>query len=152
MSEAQGTAVVSKKEGELTGAPSRVLRFGDSKQIDVSHLNEEQIQQLQLEHGKAMININTEVAKKQIDLQSMTTKFDTMNATVRDAGKEGLSATITNVQTDGLGRTETIIGNTDAARGGKLSDRQAGVMDRNLVYLGIGAAVLIVIAIILGGG
>lgn len=129
----------------------RILRLQDSTEIDVSDLTEGQRQELEKLHAANMIDLRRKAAEKQIDLQSLDSKMTVFTNAVRGATESGTAATISNVKEDELGRTEIMIGNTDAAKVGRLSNRQAGTTDKTLIYVLIAAVVIVLIIAIAAG-
>jgi hypothetical protein len=65
------------------------------------------------------------------------------------ATKDNTHITITRTQTDTLGKTEVIMGNTDTAKKGKLTRAQSGLTDYTLAYIIAGAIVIIILAIVM---
>ena len=151
--EPKGQSVTTVPRGGIpqAGPDARMLRLDDTQAVDVTGLSDDVVNELKQRHAGNLIELQKAVRMRQLDLDSMGTKLTRMNETIKEASKENLSATITNVQEDALGRTETIIGNTDSAKAGKLSDRQAGIKSNHLIYVIIAAVTIIIVALIMGG-
>lgn len=128
-----------------TSKPVKKLDLSTDLEIDVSELSDEQIKALSEQHATNMTELRAHAAKRHVDLKTTEQAHATFNETVKQATNQGASATITNVREDSLGRTETIIGNTEHAARGKMTGRQAGE-DNTLKYV-IVIAIAVVAAI-----
>lgn len=124
-----------------------VLQLGNSQQIDMSSLTEQQQSELRMRHATAMLELSRRAHELQIDVGATSAHLATMTKGVEDVSASGNAVTMTHVQKTTLGNTEIMMGNTETAQKGKLSRAQRGESDRTLWYIMIGAAVLIVIAL-----
>ncbi len=138
------------KHDELTPVPTNgeSIVLIDNKEIDLTGLTEEQIQELKMKNANDIIKLQTKSIEVGIDTQGLDKKLVTMGKNTAEVSQSGSSVTITNVSEDSLGRTEIIMGDSDAAKKGKLSRSQTGAKDNTLYWIGLGAFVLIIIAII----
>ena len=138
------------KHDELTPVPtnSESILLRDNTRIDLTGLTEEQIQELKMKHVDDIITLQKKSIEADIDTRVLGNKLGTMGKNTAEVSQSGSSVTITNVSEDSLGRTETIMGDSDAAKKGKLSRSQTGAKDNTLYWIGLGAFVLIIIAII----
>jgi hypothetical protein len=85
-----------------------------------------------------------------IEVSVLRSTLGTLGETTKQVAQDGNSVTLTHVQNSQFGRTEVIMGNTDAATAGKLSRSQTGERDWTPYYVIAGIVALIVIAIALG--
>ncbi len=145
-----GQEIEKAKEGGLPATPqSKIINLADSNIIDLSHLSDDKAGELQARHFGAMIDLKKKAGELQIDVGALNATLGTLNTEADRAAKAGIHATMTHTQTTSIGRTEVVIGNTERAAGGKISTSAAGLQDRMPWVLGIGAVVLIVLAMIL---
>jgi hypothetical protein len=116
--------------------------------IDFTGMTESQIQALKEQHAKRMIEIATKAVESGVDNETLDKKLSTIAGHTISLAKAGASVTITSASDDSIGRTEIMIGNTEAAKEGKLSRSQAGLKDLYPIWIGVGIFIIIVIAII----
>jgi hypothetical protein len=145
----QGKALSTTSGEAKLPTTERAIKLGDLTQIDTTGLSPEQVQQLQIKHAEGMIDVNRKAQALKVEVGALGAGLDTMGTAVKNATEAGSSATITHSQTNTLGHTEVMLGNTETAAKGKLSGRQAGARDYTLYYVGLGALVIIVLAIVL---
>ncbi len=143
MSEKKGGELVERDSGR---AVQRTLNLEGGTSIDVSNLSEDAIKALEGKHAANMVELQAMAQKKLIDLGTTEKKLSTFTRNVGEMSEKNISATITNVSEDSLGRTETIIGNSEHAQKGLLSNRQAGQKDNTMMYVIIGAIVVVMLA------
>ena len=67
---------------------------------------------------------------------------------VADSTEQNAAVTITNTKDDSLGRTEMILGNSEAAHAGKLSRSQQGLMDNAKFWALIAVIVAVVVVLV----
>jgi hypothetical protein len=139
--------MVIREEGKITLPPEKSIRIG-SEHIDLTGLTEEQIQALKEKYADGMIEVGIKHAETGVDTKALDRKLDTMAEHTKALAKEGAAVTITSTLEDTIGRTEIMMGTSDAAKAGKLSRSQTGQRDLTLVWIGLGVFVIIVIAII----
>lgn len=117
--------------------------------LDLRGLTEEQKQAIKQKYAEAMIEVAHKAAEVGVDTRALHTKLSTMAEHTKAVGAQpDASVTITATQDDSIGRTEIIMGTSDEAKKGKLTRSQTGQRDLTLVWIGLGAFVIIVIAII----
>lgn len=145
-----------KDEKQLTQRPDEAhlaerpgsIRLGESEELDVSQLTDEQAKELRVRHGEMMLDRDDRRAKLKEDLTVSAEKLNTYTSAVIDTAAEKASITITNTNDDSLGRTEIIVGNTEAARRGKLSRSQIGWSEKNWFWIVVVAIIAFVIILI----
>ncbi len=142
--------LIKQSEGMPTLPSEDSIRLGPTGEVlDLSGLNEEQKQELKKKYSEAMIDVVKKAAEVGVDTRALDVKLRTMADHTKDIATEpDASITITATQDDSIGRTEVIMGTSDAAKKGKLTRSQTGQRDLTLVWIGLGAFVIIVIAII----
>ena len=147
--EEKGGEIVARSDGSPpVRAENRDIVLGDSNVLKTAGLNETQIQELQMQHAKGMIDINKKAQELHIDVKALDATLTTMANQTEQVSKAGDSVTMTHSHDSSLGRTEVMMGNTEKAAKGKLSRSQSGEDDNTMKYILIIAAVAIVIAII----
>jgi len=137
-------------EDPLSGAIVRSEQ-GGSLQLDISHLSDEQKQQLALDYQKGMIDLETRARSLEIDVSTLGETLNRLaNTTEQVASHEGTHINITHTQDSTAGHTEIIMGNTEQARRGRLSRSATGDFDVQpiMVIGGLIVAVIVVIAVI----
>lgn len=134
---------------ELQTSSDKEIRFGSVKGLDLEGLDEEAIRQLQVKHAEGLIDLNKKAQELKVDVGALEATLTSMSGQTRQIAEDGNSVTMTHTQDTTLGRTEVIMGNTDKAAKGKLSRSQTGGPDNTLIYLAVGAVVIIVLAIAL---
>jgi hypothetical protein len=111
-------------------------------------LPENQRLELLRQHATGVLDIGRKAQELSVDVGALRATLDVASQTARDASAAGNSVTITHVVESKAGRTEVMMGNTDAAQSGKLSSRQAGVKDWKPYYIFAGIIALVVIVAI----
>lgn len=145
--EPKTTDVVKKEEASIAKRDEDTLKLG-AVEMDLSGLTDEEKRGLKVKAGEAMIEVGKKAAEQGIDTKTLDQKLGTMAEHTEEVSKAGGSMTITSTQDDSIGRTEIIMGDSEAARKGKLTRSQAGGKDLTNVWIGLGVFVVIVIAII----
>lgn len=142
--------LVKKDEGMPTLPSEDIIELGKTGEVlDLRGLTEEQKQEIKKNYADAMIEVARKAAEVGIDTRALDVKLRTMVEHTKEvAAQPDASITITATQDDSIGRTEAIVGISDAAKSGKLTRSQTGQRDLTLVWIGLGAFVIIVIAII----
>jgi hypothetical protein len=131
---------------------SRGIDLSQSGMIDTTGLDSETIGALKIKEADAKIEIQKKAQEAQLDLQATKVQLDTLNDTVRDATREGTSATITHTQSTSVGRTEVVMGNTERAASGKMSRSAAGLPDNTMKLLIVGGIIAAVVVLIVVSG
>jgi hypothetical protein len=140
-----------KKDENATTLPSEdVIQLGKTGEfLDLRGLTQTQKQEIKQKWAEAMMGVAQKAAAVGVDTKALHAKLSTMVEHTKDvAAQPDASVTITATQDDAIGRTEIIMGTSDQAKKGKLSRSQTGQRDLTLVWIGLGAFVIIVIAII----
>jgi hypothetical protein len=140
-----------KKDEEAATLPSEdVIHLGKTGEVlDLRGLNEEQKQEIKTKYADAMIEVAKKAAEVGVDTKVLDMKLQTMAEHTKDiAAESDASVTITATQDDSIGRTEIMMGTSDAAKKGKLTRSQTGQRDLTLVWVGLGVFIIIVITII----
>lgn len=100
-------------------------------------------------YAQGTIDVAKKAQELKVDVAALKATLQTLADTTREVSEAGNSINITNIQDNTSGRTETIMGNTDTARKGRLTRSQTGEADRTLWYVGLGALAIIAVAIVL---
>lgn len=154
--DAQRRDVVPRKDDEGANLPadSKISLGSNFPDLDLSGLTPEQVQELKMRHAEGKIDLTNAAHRKSADVHAMDAQLRSMADNTTHVSESGQSVTITNTQENELGRTEIIMGTSEAAKRGKLSRSQTGAPDMTLVWAGLGALVVIavVLMVIFGGG
>jgi hypothetical protein len=126
----------------------KIIHLGNVPMIDLTGLTEEQIQEVKKKQADVMIDVQKKMAELGIDTQALAKKLETMAEHTKSLAESGSSITITSTSNDTIGRTEIIIGTSDAAKKGKLTRSQTGEKDYTLVWVGLAVFVIIIVMII----
>lgn len=129
--------------------PSSVA-LSPTTSLDLSWLTEEKRAALLEEHARGMLDISRRAQEMHVDVAALSAALGTVSNTTVQASKDGNSVTASHVQTTSVSRTEVIMGNTDAARVGKLTKTQTGEFNWTPIYVIIGIIALVMIASALG--
>lgn len=105
---------------------ARELMLSQDGALNISGLPIEQQNALIVKHAEMTLQLQHKAAEAAIDARSLATRLGTIAAQTQEAEKTGASVTITNVKEDSMGRTEVLMGNSEAAHIGKLSSSQQG--------------------------
>lgn len=114
--------------------------------LDLSWLSEDKRAALLEEHARGMLDISRKAQEMHVDIAALTAALDTVSNTTLQAAKDGNSVTASHTQTTSVSRTEIIMGNTDAARVGKLTKSQTGETNWTPIYIIIGIIAVVIIA------
>ena len=144
--------LIRRGENAPVVADERDIVLGSSNVLSTHGLDDRQIQELRMLHAKGMIDLDKKALEIGIDVQALDQTLSTMAHQTEQVSKAGDSVTTTHSQDSRLGRTEVIMGNTEAAVRGKLTKSQTGEDDNTLKYVIIGAVVVIVVAMIAFNG
>jgi len=133
----------STRSSELSVSPDKELHVGGEVTLDLTGLTEEQVQALKAKYAEMVIESKAHELKIATDLQALDRALSTMaSKTAEVADQEGASVTMTKTQDDAMGRTEIIMGTSEAAKSGKLSRSQAGTDNMRM---------WVIVAAIIGG-
>lgn len=141
MTDRKNQLVGTNQASPLT--PETSLALDQTAMLDLSGLSSTQIAELRKEHAAGLINVQQKAQQMKVDVAALDATFGVITDQTAKATQAGTHVTTTHTQTTSIGRTETVIGNTERAAAGKLSRSASGLPDNMLVYVFIGAAVLI---------
>ena len=132
-----------------TGTPGNIIQLGN-EEIDMTGLTTEQQQQLKIKHAEASIDVNQKKQELIADAGALNHALGTMSHHTEAMAEAGQHVTITHTQDSSLGRTEIIMGTSDAAKKGKLTRTQTGQqVDQTYVFAGVAIFIVIVIALLM---
>ncbi len=137
-----------KQEGTKPLPPEKSIKLGKSGELDLTGLTEEQIKELKQKHAEGMIDVGRMAAELGVATRALDEKLGTMAGHTIDIAKEGSDVTITSTSTDSIGRTEIIMGTSDAAKKGKLTLSQTGQGGIPIAWIAIGIFVIVIVAIV----
>jgi len=131
----------------VQGQVVRKLRLGPQDELDLTNLDPRQADVLEAKAVEKAIERDDRRQRLKEDLTVTAAQLDIFTKAVGDTTAQNAAVTITSAKNDSLGRTEMILGNTDAAHAGKLSRSQQGFSDnaRLWILLAIIAGVVIVL-------
>ena len=129
-----------------TAIPTSVVSGTTTAFELLSMLPESERNALMAEHAKGMLNITRKATEMHVDVAALSAALGTVASTTMQAAKDDVSVTASHAQTTSIGRTEVIMGNTDAARVGKLTKSQTGEFNWTPIYIIIGIIALVLIA------
>jgi hypothetical protein len=134
-----------------TSSPN-LINLGSLGQLDVTGLSSEQVAELRMAHANSMVDLQKKALELKIDVTGLDAQVGSMVDHARKATESGTHLTGTLASKSTIGTSEYIIGNTETAGRGKLTNRQAGAPDRTLIYIIVAAAAAIVVALIIAHG
>ena len=116
------------KESELIPqiAEKKILDLSNQNEIDLSGLPDETRIELQKKFFEGQIENKQKAIELVVDVQAMGEKLNIMGEQTKVASESGATITITNTKEDSAGRTEIIMGNSEAAQKGKFTRSQQG--------------------------
>lgn len=121
------------------------------QQVDISSLPIEVQNQLKAEHARQVIESQQRLIRMGHDVQALKATLDGLGSTGAEMAQQGVSFTATNTKDDHLGRTEIMIGNSEAAQRGKFTRTQVGPTGapspQILVIIGLAIAAVTIIAV-----
>lgn len=120
------------------------IDLGSGGSIDLSHLPEKERNALMVDHAKNMIDVQKRALDMNVDAGALKKTLDDMTGAAKSAHDNETSATISHTQSSEVGRTEVMIGNTEKAGKGRLSNSQTGEKDLTPFYI-FGALLVVVI-------
>ena len=131
-----------------TEESKQVVDLSSNNVLDVSGLDNDAKQQIQVKANEAKIALMQKAQEANIDIEGTRITLDNLNASVRQSTQDGTSITATHTQTTSVGRTEVVMGNTEKAASGKISRSGAGLEDNSTKLLIIGGVIAIIVALI----
>lgn len=129
-----------------SGVPTSIS-LSPSTSLDLSYLSEHERKALLTDYTKGMLDISHKASELHVDVGTLRSTLDTLAGTTKKVTEDGNSVTVSHTQTTAIGRTEINMGNTDAARSGKLTKSQTGQRDWTPIYVIAGLVALVFIAI-----
>ena len=125
------------------------IMLGGTKQLDLSGLTEAQRQTLQFKNADGLISVNKKAQELVADAGAFNHTLGTMAHHTNEVAAAGQNVTITHTQETSLGRTEIIMGTSEAAKQGKLSRTQTGGVDHANLHVGLALIAVFVVAIVI---
>ena len=141
-------SLVKREEAKTALPPEKSIKLGKTGELDLTGMTEEQIKVLKEEHARGMIGVGQRAAEVVVDTQALDKKLETMATHTSAVAKDGGAVTITSTSDDAIGRTEIMMGTSEAAKKGKFSRSQTGQKDVPIIWIGLGVFVIIIVAII----
>lgn len=146
----------AKKDLTVTGGSGQLstensLALGQTEILDLTGLTSMQIAELKRQHVGGLIDVQKKAQEMKVDVAALDATFQVLTEQTSKATQSGAHVTTTHTQTTSIGRTETVIGNTDRAASGKLSRSASGQPDNMLIYVIIGAVALVIVAFLAFG-
>ena len=131
------------------GTGKDVLNLSSGETLDLSELSSAAKEEIRAKHANAVLDLKVKAQEAQLDLQSTTMQLDGYTEQVRKASEDGAASTISFSTSNSVGRTEVIMGNTDAAAKGKLSRTAKGESDITMkIVIAVGVFAVIIAAIL----
>lgn len=134
--------------------PPTSIALATGQIVDLSFMPDAQRNALMAEYMRGTIDIARKANELHVDVVTLRNTLGALAETTRQVSLDGNAVTVTHTQTTAVGRTEIIMGNTDAANKAKLTRTQTGIESNwtpYYVFAAIAAVVLIVIAIMAHG-
>jgi len=126
------------------------ITLNPTKTLDLSSFTEEQRAALLGDYTRGVLDVSRRAHELQVDVATLDKMLETLAGTTKEAIDMGSAVTVTHTQATTVGRTEVLIGNTPAARKGRLSRSQKGERDLTPYYVAGGLVALVVVAALLG--
>ena len=136
------------QELSVSDPSSRIDLTQSNQQLDLSGLTTEQQQQLRIKHAEAMIGVTQKARDLAADAGALNHSLETLTHHTREVAASGQEVTITHTQDSALGRTEVIMGTSDAAKKGKLTGSQSGKTDHTYLFAGVIIFIVIIVALV----
>lgn len=121
------------------------MNIGPSTSLDLSYLPEAERKQLLHDYTSGVLDIAKRAQDLHVDIGALQSTLNVLATTNKEVMGTGAAVTISHTQTTANGRTEILIGNTQAAQRGKLSKSQTGETDRTWIYVVIGIIALLLV-------
>lgn len=126
------------------------LNAGQLSSLNLEGMPEETKLELRKKHAEGLIELQAKAIESGLDTQAVEKRMGDIANNVAKATADQSAATVTGAYTDKMGRTEVIIGNTETAQKGKLTNSQKGQSDNTLLYICLVIGGIIILALILG--
>ena len=125
------------------------LQLGPTTQVDLSWMPEDERRALVTEYTKGILDVTRRANNLGVEVSVLRNTLGALAETANKMSLAGDAVTITHVQTTQVGRTEVMMGNTEAATKGKLTRSQTGEFNWAPVYVIVGTIALVVIVSIM---
>ena len=141
---------MDEENNKLQKQPGRnMISLGNGMEIDATGVPEHELQALKKKAIEQALDLSKKSAELGIDNQAMDTRLNDMAENVTKATNAGVAGTFSGAYNDQMGRTEVMMGNTEAAQKGKLSRSARGESDNTMIYVVIAAVVVVILALLL---
>jgi hypothetical protein len=144
-------SLVKKEDTQLKVKDEDSLQIGPQQSIDLSGLTEIEKREIRKKHAEGMVDVGKKAADMSVETQALGAKLSTMADETQNISESGGSVTISNVSEGSIGRTEIMMGTSEAAKKGRLSKTISGEKDYTLVYVGLAIVVMVIIAFMVMG-
>lgn len=137
--------------GSGAQVPENSLALGQTDMLDLSGLTPTQIAELKRQHVGGLIDVQRKAQEMKVDVAALDATLQSITDQTSKATQAGSHITTTHTQTTSIGRTETVIGNTDRAASGKLSRSAVGQGDNTPIYVIVAAVAVVIVAFLAFG-
>jgi len=137
---------VSRADNQLPARPSKLSLGKPISDLDLTGLSHEQIQALRMRQAEKAIDVDSRTHEIARDTRALDVKLRTLNELAQHSTASGTSFTASSANDDAIGRTEILIGNTEAAKSGKLTKSQTGEKDRTVLLLCFALVAVLIVA------
>ena len=134
-----------------SGVPTNIP-LSPSTAMDLSWLPENERKALLFDYTKGMLDIAVKAQELHVDSDVLKRTLEDLSSTTQEVADKGSAITISHTQTTKVGRTEVLMGNTEKAKGGKLTKSQTGEKDWTPYYIIAGILAMILIALLVRNG
>lgn len=142
----------TKSNLPATAQPSETaLVLGETQNLNLTGLTPAQIGELRRQHAAGLIDVQRKAEEMKVDVGALDATLSSITDQTAKATQAGSHITTTHTQTTSIGRTETVIGNTERAAAGKLSRSASGLPDNMLIYVIIAAVAVVIVAFLAFG-
>jgi len=128
-----------------------IVPIGPSTSLDLSFLPEQERKILMKSYAEGVLNIAQKAQELHVEVGALQATLGVLTTTTKEVAAGGAAVTVAHTQTTATGRTEILMGNTQAALRGKLSKSQTGEVDRTWLYVIAGLIAAVIIASIIFG-
>lgn len=146
MTKENDKSLVKKDDTKPTIKKEDSIQLGPQTSLDLTGLTEEQKREVKMSHAEGMVGVSVKAADMATETQALGAKLSTMSDETKKIAEGGGSVTISNVSEGSIGRTEIMMGTSEAAKKGRLSKTITGERDYTLVYVGLVIVVVVIIA------
>jgi len=139
---------LSRQDNQDTPPKNTLALSNNTEELDLSNLSPDSQEEIRKAHALGEIEIRQKAKNMALETTELAENMKNISRTVGDVNQNGGNAQVTKVTDGVLGRTELLIGNTDNAKKGKFTKSQSGQKDNTLMYVLIGAAVLVIVVLL----